>query len=246
MIEVANLVKRYGDFVAVSDVSFSAQEGEVIGFLGPNGAGKTTTLRVLTTYSPATSGSATVGGFDVEQEPSEVRRCLGYMPETPPLYYELTVEGQLRFIAEIRSIPRSEIKLSVERALERCQLKEVRRKLCGQLSKGFRQRVGLACAFIHDPRVVVLDEPTSGLDPEQIYQLRQLIADLAADRTVLLSTHLLPEVTALCSRILIMSQGKIALDCSSDTIQSTEELEQVFLGCVRNVENGSMPLREVS
>lgn len=232
MIEVQNLAKRYGDYTAVKDISFSANKGEIVGFLGPNGAGKTTTIRMLATYLPPSSGTAKVAGFDVIRESDEVRKRIGYLPETPPLYGEMTIEEYLKFVAEIKGVPRAHLRASVDSALERCALADVRRKLCRHLSRGFRQRAGIAQAIIHNPEVIILDEPTSGLDPRQITEIRQMIAALGKQHTVILSTHILPEVSVVCSKVVIINNGRIALEGQLADLTRGRTLEQVFLECV--------------
>ena len=209
MIEVRDLSKLYGDRVAVDGISFSVKRGEILGFLGQNGAGKTTTMKILTCFMAASSGSASVAGFDVFDSPLEVKRRIGYLPETPPLYLDLLVSEYLNFVAELRGVPRSEKKVKLSRVIERCQLGEVRDRLIGNLSKGFRQRVGLAQALIHDPEVLILDEPTVGLDPKQVSEARALIKAMRSERTVIYSTHILSEVAATCDRIIIIDQGKL-------------------------------------
>ena len=209
MIEVKQLTKRYGDITAIQDVSFRVEKGEILGFLGPNGAGKTTTMRILTGFIPATSGTAIVAGYDVFEQPMEVKRRIGYLPEHPPLYNELTVTEYLKFVGRIKGIPRQRLPDALDRVVERTGLKEVRGRLVGNLSRGFRQRVGLAQAMIHEPEVLILDEPTVGLDPKQIIEIRQLIKRQAGERTVILSSHILPEVTATCQRIVIIHEGKV-------------------------------------
>lgn len=232
MIEVHQLAKRYADFQAVSGISFSAAAGEIVGFLGPNGAGKTTTIRMLSTYLPPTSGSARIAGFDIQTEADQVRRSIGYLPENPPLYTEMTVEEYLNFVAQIKGVAPSARRESVERVLERCFLTDVRRKLCQHLSRGYRQRVGIAQAIIHEPKVIILDEPTSGLDPKQIIQIRELIASLGRTHTVLLSTHILAEVSMVCSRVVIINQGRIVLENPLSSLPEGKSLEQVFLEAV--------------
>lgn len=232
MIEVKNLSKRYGDFTAVRDITFSAQPGEIVGFLGPNGAGKTTTMRMLVTYLPPTSGTAEIAGYDIRKDASEVRKRIGYLPENPPLYPEMTVFEYLRFMAEIRGVSSRSIKEKVGRVAELCFLTKVGNKLCGHLSKGYRQRVGLAQAILHDPAVMVLDEPTSGLDPQQIIEIRKLICSLAKDHTVILSTHILQEVTEVCSKVVIIAGGSVVREDSLAALVKDKDLEQVFLECV--------------
>ncbi len=213
-IEVEGLAKRYGDLEAVRDLSFSIRAGEVVGFLGPNGAGKTTTMRMLTGFVPATDGVARIAGHDIFSEPLAARRALGYLPETPPLYPEMSPLSFVDFVARLKDVPRTERPEAVDRALELCGLQEVRRREIRQLSKGFRQRVGLAQAIVHNPPVLILDEPTIGLDPIQIREIRALIQDLAASggQTVILSTHILAEVEAICQRVILIDRGRKALD----------------------------------
>lgn len=232
MIEVLSLSKQYADYVAVNNVSFSAAKGEIVGFLGPNGAGKTTTIRMLATYLPPTSGTAQIAGYDILNQSNDVRKKIGYLPENPPLYDELTVGEYLNFVARIKGIASSAVKESVERVTEQCFLTDVRNKLCRHLSRGFKQRVGLAQAIIHNPEVIILDEPTSGLDPKQIIEIRRLIASLAQNHTVILSTHILPEVSMVCSKVVIINRGKIVLENSLAEITKNKTLEQVFLECV--------------
>lgn len=214
MIEVENVTKRYGPKTAVKSVSFEVARGEIVGFLGPNGAGKTTTMRILTGFLPPTSGTARVGGFDVREQPLEVKRRIGYLPESPPLYPEMEVGDYLRFVAAIKGIPKKDIGRRIDGVLERTSCADVRSTLAGKLSKGYRQRVGLAQALIHNPEVLVLDEPTSGLDPKQINETRNLIRSLAGEHTIILSTHILPEVSSTCSRVIIINEGRLE---ASDT-----------------------------
>jgi ABC-2 type transport system ATP-binding protein len=234
VIEARGLAKRYGDLVAVHDVSFSVQPGEVVGFLGPNGAGKTTTMRILTGFLPPTDGSAAIDGHDIFTDPLAARRAIGYLPESPPVYPEMSVEDYLGYVAKLKDVPRKQRKAAVDRALERCGLAAVRRRVIGALSKGFRQRVGLAQAIVHDPPVMILDEPTVGLDPIQIREIRALIGELAGlrdgrARTVILSTHILPEVEAICQRVIIMHRGRKALDAPLAELQKGgTRLEEVF------------------
>ncbi len=212
MIEVQNLSKNYGPFQALNDISFSVDKGQIVGFLGPNGAGKTTTMRVLTCFMPASNGKVTVAGYDVFKESREVRKRIGYLPENIPLYTEMTVTKYLSYMAKIRSVPRSQINERLDTAIESCGLIERRNQIIGQLSRGFRQRVGLAQALVHDPEVLILDEPTSGLDPRQIVEIRELIKALGIERTILFSTHILTEASQTCERLLIISKGKITGD----------------------------------
>ncbi|HKF51394.1 MAG TPA: ABC transporter ATP-binding protein [Candidatus Acidoferrales bacterium] len=209
MIEVQDLTKSYGDKTAVDHITFSVNKGEILGFLGPNGAGKTTTMRVLTGYLPATQGTAKVAGFDVFNDSMEVRRRIGYLPETPPLYFDMTVSGYLDFVARIKNVPVEKRAQRVESAMEMAGLAEQRDQLIKRLSRGFKQRVGLAQAIVHDPDVIILDEPTVGLDPKQIIEVRHLIKGLAGSHTIILSTHILPEVSMTCDRVVIINHGKI-------------------------------------
>ncbi|PYV15397.1 MAG: MFS transporter [Acidobacteria bacterium] len=209
MIQVEHLTKRYGPTVAVSDVSFEVQKGEVLGFLGPNGAGKTTTMRVITGYLPPTEGKVSVAGFDVLESPIEAKRRTGYLPENPPVYPDMTVSEYLGFVARIKAVPRAEVKKRVEEVSEKCAVTDVRGRQIGKLSKGYRQRVGLAQALIHNPEVLVLDEPTAGLDPKQIIETRELIKNLAGQHTVVLSTHILPEVSKTCQRVVVINRGQV-------------------------------------
>ncbi|HYO84292.1 MAG TPA: ATP-binding cassette domain-containing protein [Bryobacteraceae bacterium] len=217
MIQVDGLSKRYARNVAVDNISFAVEKGQIVGFLGPNGAGKTTTMRVLTCFLPPTSGSANVAGFDVLRAPMEVKKRIGYLPETPPLYPDMEVGEYLLFVAKLKGLPGSELKKRAADAMERCAVADVRTKLIGKLSKGYRQRVGLAQAIIHNPDVLILDEPTSGLDPKQIHETRDLIRALAGDHTIILSTHILPEVEQICERVIIISKGKVV---ATDTVQN--------------------------
>ncbi len=223
MIEVNGLTKLYGVRAAVADVTFAVRKGEVLGFLGPNGAGKTTTMRILTGFVPASSGRARVAGFDVQDDPIEVKRRIGYLPEHPPLYDEMTVRPYLEFVATIRGVPRREVKAKVDRGLERCGLTAVQGRLIALLSKGYQQRVGLAQAILHEPDVLILDEPTVGLDPSQIREIRQLIRSFGGDHTVILSTHILAEVAVTCQRVLIINEGRIAAEGTPEGLASRGE-----------------------
>ena len=209
LVLVDRVAKRYGRTVAVADLSFGVSKGEVLGFLGPNGAGKTTTMRVITGFMPPTEGRVLVAGLDIWEAPLEVRRRIGYLPENPPLYPEMEVAAFLEFAARLRGVPRSRIPKAVARAIERAALGEARERIIAKLSRGFRQRVGLAQALVHDPELLVLDEPTAGLDPRQIHETRELIRALAGERTVVLSTHILPEVAVTCDRVVIIAGGRL-------------------------------------
>jgi ABC-2 type transport system ATP-binding protein len=208
VIEVQHLSKQYGPVKAVDDVSFRAEAGEILGFLGPNGAGKTTTMRIITGYMPATEGKATVAGFDVFEQPLEAKKRTGYLPESPPLYPDMTVREYLNFVAKIKGI-RTDIKGRVDEVMKKTWVSDMAHRHCGKLSKGYKQRVGLAQALIHNPDVLVLDEPTAGLDPRQIIETRQLIRELAGSHTIILSTHILPEVSQTCQRVVIINKGRV-------------------------------------
>jgi ABC-2 type transport system ATP-binding protein len=229
MIKVEGLTKRYGDVTAIEDLSFQVEKGEIVGFLGPNGAGKTTTMRIITGFLASTDGTVSVSGQDIFEKPMEVKKRIGYLPEQPPLYADMTVVGYLKFVAKIKGVPRSTRAAAMDRVVERCGLKDVRKKIIGKLSKGYRQRVGLAQAMIHDPQVLILDEPTIGLDPKQIIEIRELVKSLAGDQTIILSTHILPEVTMICQRCLIIDRGRIVADDSLEALTAQGSLESVFL-----------------
>jgi ABC-2 type transport system ATP-binding protein len=218
MIEVTNLTKYYGEVRGIDNISFSIGRGEIAGLLGPNGSGKTTTMRILTCFFPPTRGSARVAGYDVVTQPIEVRRRIGYMPETVPLYPDMKVAGYLDFVAEAKRMNAREKKVRIGAIMERCGLVEVAQRLVGNLSKGFRQRVGLAQALINDPEVLILDEPTIGLDPRQVAEIREFIKSLAGERTIILSTHILPEVSMTCERIIIIHEGQIAAVDTPDNL----------------------------
>jgi len=242
MIEVNGLAKHYGDYEAVRKVSFKASKGEIVGFLGPNGAGKTTTIRMLATFIPPSSGTAKIAGFDVTKESDEVRKRIGYLPETPPLYGEMTVLEYLKFVACIKGVNSSNMKERLDYVIERCSLGDVRGKLCRHLSRGYRQRAGLAQAIIHDPDVIILDEPTSGLDPRQITEIRNTIASLAEQHTVILSTHILPEVQVICSKVVIINQGLTVLEGDLKDVVKDKSLEQVFLECISGEGGATRPM----
>jgi len=229
MIKVEGLTKRYDDVTAIEDLSFQVEKGEIVGFLGPNGAGKTTTMRIITGFLSSTDGTVSVSGQDIFEKPMEVKKRIGYLPEQPPLYADMTVAGYLKFVAKIKGVPRSARADAIDRMVERCGLKDVRKKIIGKLSKGYRQRVGLAQAMIHDPQVLILDEPTIGLDPKQIIEIRELVKSLAGDQTIILSTHILPEVTMICQRCLIIDRGRIVADDSLEALTAQGSLESVFL-----------------
>jgi ABC-2 type transport system ATP-binding protein len=220
MIQVTGLSKRYARHVAVNNISFSVEKGDIVGFLGPNGAGKTTTMRILTCFMPPTDGQATVAGFDVFEQPFEVKKRIGYLPEAPPVYPEMSVRDYLHFVARLKNIPNAEVKSRTEQVMERCAVADVSSKLISKLSKGYRQRVGLAQAIIHNPDVLILDEPTSGLDPKQINETRELIKSLSGEHTIILSTHILPEVEAVCKNVIIINKGRVVVTDSVDNLKN--------------------------
>jgi ABC-2 type transport system ATP-binding protein len=225
MIRVDSLQKRYGVHRAVDGISFEVHAGEVLGFLGPNGAGKSTTMKILTCYVAPTAGSATVGGHDVHDQPLEVRRLVGYLPEDTPLYHDLTVLEFLEFASALRQVPSAERPRRIRTIAEVCGLFDVLGKPVGELSKGYRQRAGLAQAMVHDPPILILDEPTSGLDPNQIVEIRELIKEIGKEKTVILSTHILPEVQATCGRVIIISEGKLVADGTPDELASRDQAQ---------------------
>jgi len=230
VIEVQHLTKRYGRVTAVNDVSFRVERGEILGFLGPNGAGKTTTMRILTGYMPATEGNAIVAGFDVFDQPIEAKRRTGYLPETPPLYPDMSVIEYLQFVAKIKRVPGSERRQRIQAVMERTRIDDMAQRLCGKLSKGYKQRVGLAQALIHNPDVLILDEPTAGLDPKQIIETRELIKELAGDHTIILSTHILPEVAQTCQRVVIINKGRVvAIDTPDNLTARLRGSETMYL-----------------
>ncbi len=220
MINVKDLTKRYARTIAVDHISFEVAKGQIVGFLGPNGAGKTTTMRILTCFMPPTSGTATVAGFDVLEQPMEVKKRIGYLPETPPLYPEMETAEYLKFVGQLKGLSGAELQKRIDYVCERCAVVDVKKKLIGKLSKGYRQRVGLAQAIIHNPDVLVLDEPTAGLDPKQINETRDLIKDLAGSHTIILSTHILPEVEQTCEQVVIINKGKLVATDSVRNLQA--------------------------
>ena len=220
MIDVQHITKRYGHHTAIDRVTFSVAKGEVLAFLGPNGAGKTTTMRILTCFMPATEGNARVAGFDCAAQPMEVKRRIGYLPETPPVYQELTVTEYLTFVGRLRGIAGPNLTSALDQSIGRLELGSVRHRLIGNLSRGYRQRVGLAQALLHDPPVLILDEPTVGLDPKQIIEIRELIKSLAGSHSVILSTHILPEATAVCQRVVIINGGRIVAEDTPEQLSA--------------------------
>jgi ABC-2 type transport system ATP-binding protein len=230
MITVNGLTKRYAHTTAVDHISFEVKKGQIVGFLGPNGAGKTTTMRMLTCFLTPTGGAATVAGFDILEQPLEVKKRIGYLPETPPVYLEMRIAEYLSFVGQLKGLSGSELRSRVDYVCERCAVADVRNKIIGKLSKGYRQRVGLAQAIIHNPDVLILDEPTAGLDPKQINETRDLIKSLAGDHTIILSTHILPEVSQTCEQVIIINKGKIvATDSVSNLQQRARSGESVIV-----------------
>jgi ABC-2 type transport system ATP-binding protein len=230
VIEVQHLTKQYGRFTAVDDVTFRVDKGEILGFLGPNGAGKTTTMRILTGYMPATAGKAVIAGFDIFDQPLEAKRRIGYLPETPPLYPDMTVRDYLLFVGRIRGVASKALRAQVDTAMEKARVADVATRFCGKLSKGYRQRVGLAQAILHNPEVLVLDEPTAGLDPKQIMETRDLIKGLAGSHTIILSTHILPEVSQTCERVVIINKGKVvAIDTPDALTERIQGNQTIFV-----------------
>ena len=217
MIKVEGLSKRYARNLAVDNISFEVGKGEIVGFLGPNGAGKTTTMRILTCFLPPSSGKASVAGFDTLENPMEVKKRIGYLPETPPLYSEMSVREYLDFVGKLKGLPANSLKKRIDEVMDRCAVADMRDRLIGKLSKGYRQRVGLAQAILHNPEVLILDEPTSGLDPKQISETRELISSLAGDHTIILSTHILSEIEHSCDKVIIISRGKVV---ATDTVKN--------------------------
>lgn len=242
MIQVEDLSKKYARHTAVDHISFAVEKGDIVGFLGPNGAGKTTTMRMLTCFLPPSDGRASVAGFDVFDQSFEVKKRIGYLPETPPVYPEMSVQDYLAFVGRLKKVPARELKQRIERVMERCAVADVRAKLIGKLSKGYRQRVGLAQAIVHNPDVLILDEPTSGLDPKQINETRELIRDLSGEHTIILSTHILSEVEAVCKTVIIINRGRVV------TTDSVEHLKQRGAGNAVQVQidtDGTADLAEV-
>ncbi len=220
MIQVDNLVKTYGERFAINNISFKINKGDVVGLLGPNGAGKSTTMKIITGFMSPTSGTATVCGYDVFENPLEVKKRIGYLPENPPLYLDMTVEDYLKYVTELKLVPAGDSARNIESALEKTQLKDVRKRIIKNLSKGFKQRVGIAQALVSNPEILILDEPTVGLDPKQVAEIRDLINELKGHHTIILSTHILSEVQATCNKIIIIHQGKLILEDSIDNIQN--------------------------
>lgn len=246
MIDVQNITKRYGHHTAIDRVTFSVAKGEVLAFLGPNGAGKTTTMRILTCFMPATEGTVRVAGFDCTEQPLEVKRRIGYLPETPPVYQELTVTEYLTFVGRLRGITGQKLSSAIDQSIERLELGSVRRRLIGNLSRGYRQRVGLAQALLHDPPVLILDEPTVGLDPKQIIEIRELIKSLAGSHSVILSTHILPEATAVCQRVVIINKGHIVAEDTPEQLSARlRQSEKISITLKTSPADCEMKLRAI-
>jgi len=246
MIDVQQITKRYGQHTAIDRVTFSVAKGEVLAFLGPNGAGKTTTMRILTCFMPPTEGRASVAGYDCLEQSMDVKRRIGYLPETPPVYQELTVQEYLRFVGRLRGLAGAMLTTAMSREIERLGLGSVQHRLIGNLSRGYRQRVGLAQALIHDPPVLILDEPTVGLDPKQIIEIRELIKSLAGSHSVILSTHILPEATAVCQRVVIISGGRIVAEDTPDRLSTRlRHSEKIALTLTRPPGDVEARLRQV-
>lgn len=236
MIEAKNITKSYGDIDAVRGISFKVETGEILGFLGPNGAGKTTTMRILVGALQPTTGTAVISGHDILENPMEVKKRIGYLPETPPLYHDFTVTTYLKFVTQIKGVPSGERASRLEWALDRCGIKDVAHRMIGNLSKGYKQRVGLAQAIINKPDVLILDEPTVGLDPRQIREIRTLIQELSKDHTIILSTHILPEVTMICDRAVIINRGRIVMEGKIEEMTQNRSLEEVFVELISKEE----------
>ncbi len=228
MIQVDHLSKYFGPVPAVRDVSFRVEEGEIVGFLGPNGAGKTTTLRILNGFFPATSGSARIGGLDVFDQSLKIRKRLGYLPENVPIYKEMRTEAYLGFVADVKGVPKNEREKQVDEAIHRCGLQAVRKKFVGKLSKGFQQRLGIAQAILNDPDILILDEPTIGLDPKQIIEIRELIKSFSGYKTVILSSHILPEVSMICQRVVIINEGRIVAEDTPEHLAGKDSKKLVL------------------
>lgn len=235
MIEINNLTKRYGDFLAVDDISFNVEKGKILGFLGPNGAGKTTTMRIITGFMPPSEGNVTISGYDVLDKPLLTKNKIGYLPETPPLYLDMTVSEYLNFAGLLKQVPNQKINAAVDNACSKVDINDVKNKVIKALSKGYKQRVGLAQAIIHDPEVLILDEPTIGLDPIQIREVRDLIKSLAGNHTIVLSTHILPEVDMTCDEVVIIKKGKIIAQDTPKNLSkkmNKSSLEEIFIDLI--------------
>jgi len=242
MIEVEHLTKKYGDLVAIRDLTFEVEKGKIWGLLGPNAAGKTTTMRILTGYLPATEGRARVAGFDVFEKPNEVKKIIGYLPEVLPLYAEMTVNAYLNFVAELKQVPSTKKKAAVSRAIKIAGLEPVEKRLIKNISRGFKQRVGIAQALIHDPQVLILDEPTIGLDPAQIVEIRSLIKSLKGEHTIMLSTHILAEVTQVCDGVVIINEGRLMASGSLEELSTSFQKKEGVALKVRKIEEAQLEL----
>lgn len=227
LVQLEGIVKYYGDRLALDNISFEVGEGEILGFLGPNGAGKTTTMRIITGYMPPTRGSVKICGIDMLENPIEAKKHIGYLPENPPVYTDMTVVSFLKFVAKLKKVPKNRTKEMIDFVLQKCGLEDVKNRLIGNLSRGYKQRVGIAQAIIHDPDIIILDEPTAGLDPKQVVEIRNLIREIAKKKTVILSTHILAEVTKICDRVIIISRGRLVFGKYLDAI--SEEGEKRFI-----------------
>jgi ABC-2 type transport system ATP-binding protein len=245
MIEVEHLTKRYGDLIAVNDISFSLEEGDIVGFLGPNGAGKSTTMKIITGCLAADSGSVRIAGYDILKKPKEAKRFIGYLPEVPPLYDEMTVSAYLDYVADLKDVSRKRKKFLKDMVIQECGLERVYRRLIKHLSKGYRQRVGIAQAIINDPAILILDEPTIGLDPKQVKEIRELIKGLTGKRTVILSTHIIYEVTMICQRVIIINEGKIAAMDTLDNLTSEVGKTRLILRLKEDKEDLSYRLKQI-
>ncbi len=249
MIDVKQVTRYFGKVAAVNDISFQVEKGEILGFLGPNAAGKTTTMRVLTTYLPATSGTASIAGFDVHEQSMEVRKRIGYLPENPPLYQEMRVRDYLNFVAKIKGVESKNISTAVGEAMEKTAITNVSSRVIKHLSKGYKQRVGLAQAIVHNPDVLILDEPTMGLDPKQIIEVRELIKGLAGDHTIILSTHILPEVSMTCERVVIINKGKVVAEDTPENLtknlSGSQQLTVSIGGPVKEIQENLLKIKGV-
>ena len=247
MIEVSGLTKIYGQRTAIEDLTFTVNKGEIVGFLGPNGAGKSTTMKILTGFMPASFGTAKIAGFDVFDQAIDVKRNVGYLPENPPVYFDMVVEDYLKFAAQLHDVTKANLKAAIDLSLEKTGLTHVRKRIIGNLSKGYRQRVGLAQALVHDPKVLILDEPTVGLDPVQIIEIRELIKSLGGAHTVILSSHILPEVTATCQRIIVINKGKIVAQDNIERLTSRMKHGLVYQLQVKNANpSGIQAIQSIS
>ncbi len=249
MIDVKGLTRYYGEKRAISDVTFHVNKGEVVGLLGPNAAGKTTTMRILTCYMPPTSGTATVGGYDIFDQSIEVRKIIGYLPENPPLYMDMEVDDYLKFVSKLKGVEKNRIQTEVDTVIEKTNLGDVRQRIIGKLSKGYKQRVGLAESLINNPKIVILDEPTVGLDPKQIIEIRQLIKGLRGEHTVILSSHILPEIEQTCERVVIINEGQVVAEDSVENLtnrmRGVQRIDLQIEGSEEAVKKVLQPISEI-